>query len=92
MSTRTRTSTQKVWGGEHIHVGLYTKLEGDDAKLEGVSRITKASSLCTEELLSRCFPTGTTPPPSECTMLDMGSGYGGTARVAAKTLGCKVCV
>ncbi|CAM9322755.1 unnamed protein product, partial [Scytosiphon promiscuus] len=81
---------RQVWGGEHIHVGLYTKLEGDDAKLEGVSRITKASSLCTEELLSRCFPTGATPAPSECTMLDMGSGYGGTARVAAKTLGCKV--
>ncbi|CAM9342480.1 unnamed protein product, partial [Hapterophycus canaliculatus] len=84
---------RQVWGGEHIHVGLYTKLEGDDAKLEGVSRITKASSLCTDELLSRCFPDGKdngNPSPSECTMLDMGSGYGGTARVAAKTFGCKV--
>eukprot|EP00903_Cladosiphon_okamuranus_P013609 g12674.t1 len=80
---------RQVWGGEHIHVGLYTKLEGDDAKLEGVPRITKASSLTTDALLSRCFPEGS-PPASESTMMDMGSGYGGTARVAAKTLGCKV--
>ncbi|CAN0105515.1 unnamed protein product, partial [Sphacelaria rigidula] len=26
---------RQVWGGEHIHVGLYTALGGDDAKLEG---------------------------------------------------------
>ncbi|CAN0364534.1 unnamed protein product, partial [Ectocarpus sp. 13 AM-2016] len=24
-------------------------------------------------------------------MVDMGSGYGGSARLAAKTLGCKIC-
>ncbi|CAM9665166.1 unnamed protein product, partial [Ectocarpus sp. 12 AP-2014] len=89
---------RQVWGGEHIHVGLYTRLEGEDAELKGVDRITKASSLCTEALLSRCFPAGATaasngeaaPPASECTMMDMGSGYGGTARAAAKKLSCKV--
>lgn len=84
-------NSRKVWGGEHIHVGLYTTLEGDDAKLEGVPRITRASSVTTDELLSRCFPEGEgAPPPSECTLMDMGSGYGGTARVAARKLGCKV--
>eukprot|EP00752_Nemacystus_decipiens_P001516 g1487.t1 len=82
---------RQVWGGEHIHVGLYTMLEGDDAKLDGVRRITRASSVATDELLTRCFPEGeSAPPPSECTLMDMGSGYGGTARVAAKKLGCKV--
>ncbi|CAN0442383.1 unnamed protein product, partial [Laminaria digitata] len=81
---------RQVWGGEHIHVGLYTKLRGDDAELEGVPRITKASSLCTHELLSRCFPSGKGPAPDKCTLMDLGSGYGGTARVAAKELGCKV--
>lgn len=71
-------------------MGAYTKLAGEDAKLEGVPRITKASSLATDELLSRSFPAECTPPPPECTMLDMGSGYGGTARVAAKRHGLKV--
>ncbi|CAN0358888.1 unnamed protein product [Ectocarpus sp. 6 AP-2014] len=84
----------EVWGGEHIHVGLHSKLEGEHAELEGVERIKKASSLSTEEILSRCFPSGTNgngaPPSAECTMVDLGCGYGGTARVAAKKLGCKV--
>ena len=71
-------------------MGLYTKLRGDDAELEGVPRITKASSLCTQELLTRCFPIGEGPAPDKCTLMDLGSGYGGTARVAAKELGCKV--
>ena len=80
----------QVWGEEHIHLGLYTNLQGEDSKLEGVPRITKASSLSTEELLSRCFPRGGSPAPDTCTLLDMGAGYGGTARVAAKEFGCKV--
>ncbi|CAB1120986.1 unnamed protein product [Ectocarpus sp. CCAP 1310/34] len=83
-----------VWGGEHLHVGLHSKLEGEHAKLEGLERIRKASSLSTDELLSRCFPSGTNgngaPPSAECTMVDLGCGYGGTARVATKKLGCKV--
>ncbi|CAM9539498.1 unnamed protein product [Pylaiella littoralis] len=81
---------RQVWGGEHIHVGLYTKLDGDDAELEGVPRITKASSMCTDKLLSLCFSDDGATPPSKCTLMDMGSGYGGTARVAAKKFGCKV--
>ncbi|CAN0067668.1 unnamed protein product, partial [Ectocarpus sp. 12 AP-2014] len=44
---------RQVWGGEHLHVGLHSKLEGEHAKLEGLERIKKASSLSTEELLSR---------------------------------------
>ena len=53
-------------------------------------RVTKASSLSTQELLSRCFPSGDGPAPDKCTLMDMGAGYGGTARVAAKEFGCKV--
>ena len=71
-------------------MGLYNKLRGDDAELEGVSKIMKASSLCTEELLARCFPTGEGPPPDKSTLMDLGSGCGGTARVAAKEFGCTV--
>ncbi|CAN0342324.1 unnamed protein product, partial [Ectocarpus sp. 4 AP-2014] len=81
MSTPPLDFQPKVWGGEHIHVGLI---------------------LNAEELLARCFPAsangtngtnGTNGngarPTSESTMVDMGSGYGGSARLAAKTLGCK---
>ncbi|CAN0172371.1 unnamed protein product, partial [Ectocarpus sp. 13 AM-2016] len=89
----------KVWGGEHIHVGLYSKLNAEEAKLPVLDRIKKASILNAEELLARCFPAsgngtdGTNgngaSPTSKSTMVDMGSGYGGSARLAAKTLGCK---
>ena len=85
-----RNPFPQVWGGEHIHVGLYTMLEGKDAELVGVPKITKASSICTRELLARCFPSGNGPAPDTCTLLDLGSGYGGTARAAAKEFGCKV--
>lgn len=71
-------------------MGLYTKLRGNDAELEGVPKITKASCLSTQELLARCFPAGKGPAPDKCTLMDLGSGYGGTARVAAKEHGCKV--
>lgn len=71
-------------------MGLHTMLEGDDAKLEGVPRIAKASSVTTQELLSRFFPSDSGFVPDKCTIMDMGAGFGGTARVAAKELGCKV--
>ena len=71
-------------------MGLHTMLEGDDAKLEGVPKISKASSIATQELLSRFFPSGSGFVPNKCTVMDMGAGFGGTARVAAKELGCKV--
>lgn len=65
-------------------------LEGDDAKLGGVPKISKASSIATQELLSRFFPSDSCFVPDKCTVMDMGAGFGGTARVAAKELGCKV--
>lgn len=71
-------------------MGLHTMLEGDDAKLEGVAKISKASSIATQELLSRFFPSDSGFVPNKCTVMDMGAGFGGTARVAAKELGCKV--
>ena len=65
-------------------------LEGEDAKLEGVSRISKASSISTTELLNSFFASDCGFDPSKSTVIDMGAGFGGTARVAAKELGCKV--
>ena len=71
-------------------MGIHTMLKGEDAKLEGVPRISKASSISTTELLNRFFPSDCGFDPSKSTVMDMGSGFGGTARVAAKELGCKV--
>lgn len=71
-------------------MGLYSMLEGDDAKLEGVAKISQATSLSTKELLSRFFPTDSGFLPDKCTVMDMGSGFGGIGRMAAKELGCKV--
>lgn len=81
-----------MWGQEYIHVGLYTKFQGEDKNLKGVQRIAKASSINTQELLSLCFPSGGdgSLAPDKCTLVDMGSGLGGTARVAAKEYGCDV--
>lgn len=70
-------------------MGLYSELEEDDSKLETVERISKASTLVTKSLLSYCFPVDG-PAPASCTAVDMGSGYGGTARVAAREYGCRV--
>lgn len=80
----------QVYGGEFLHVGLYSMLEGDDANLQGVPRISKACSISTRELLSRFFPSDSDFVPEKCTVMDMGAGFGGTARVAAKEFGCKV--
>ena len=37
-----------------------------------------------------CHDRGNGLAPDTCTLLDLGSGYGGTARAAAKEFGCKV--
>ena len=80
-----------MWGEEYIHVGLYTKFEGEDTKLKGVDRINRANCINTAEVLSVCFPAGGDgPAPSKCVLMDMGAGLGGTARVAAKDYGCDV--
>lgn len=70
-----------------MHVGLYNILQGEDANLEGMPRTPKASFLCTKGLLSRCFPE---PLPDTGTLMELGCGYGGMARAAAKEFGCKV--
>lgn len=64
-----------VWGGEDIHVGIYTRTDEPirDASHRTVERMLDALSL---EAGSR--------------VLDIGSGYGGSARVIARRYGCHV--
>jgi SAM-dependent methyltransferase len=65
-----------IWGGEDIHVGLY---ERDGEPIADASRRT------VERMGERAGPIerGTR-------VLDIGAGYGGAARLLAKTFGCHV--
>jgi sarcosine/dimethylglycine N-methyltransferase len=64
-----------IWGGEYIHIGIYEK--ENDTIFEASHRIVqKIASLLKLNQSTR--------------VLDIGSGYGGTARYLAKTTGCQV--
>jgi len=66
-----------VWGGENIHIGLYG---GDDISIKDASRKTvlhMAGALA-----------GLASPGAK--VLDIGSGYGGPARVLAERFGAEV--
>ncbi len=66
----------KIWGGEDIHVGLY---ERPDEPIFAASRRT------VETMAARLRELG-----PESRVLDIGSGYGGSARYLASTFGCRV--
>jgi sarcosine/dimethylglycine N-methyltransferase len=65
-----------VWGGEDIHVGLY---ESDDEAIASASRRT------VERMAARLGDLG-----EESRVIDLGAGYGGSARYLARTFGCRV--
>lgn len=66
----------QIWGGEDIHVGIYQN---------GGGPIPAASRRTVDEMLAR-IPT----LPTEARLLDIGSGYGGSARVIARSRGIRV--
>ncbi|MBP3192623.1 SAM-dependent methyltransferase [Natronogracilivirga saccharolytica] len=66
-----------IWGGEDIHVGLY---ESESDSIPDASRRTQKRM--TEQLLNR--------PDASSRIIDLGSGYGGTARFLAGQYGCRV--
>jgi sarcosine/dimethylglycine N-methyltransferase len=65
-----------IWGGEDIHIGLY---HGPDDAIFDASRRT------VERMADRVRGLG---PDSRA--VDLGSGYGGSARYLAKRFGCRV--
>lgn len=64
-----------IWGGDHIHVGIY------DHPNESI----KNASPKIVEMMASKISLG-----KQTTVLDLGSGYGGTARYLAKKFGCMV--
>ena len=66
----------KIWGGEDIHIGLY---EDEQKPIFTASRRTV-------ERMATSLP-GLGP---DSRVLDLGSGYGGSARYLANAYGCRV--
>ena len=64
----------KVWGGEDIHIGIYDTTED----------IRTASRLAVERMIEKIGPL------EGKHVIDLGSGYGGAARVLAGEYGAKV--
>ena len=69
-----------VWGGTDIHVGLYRGIEG----LSDTDDIATASARTVERISAGLTLDGSTR------VLDLGSGYGGSARHLAKAYGSHV--
>ncbi|MBB4929503.1 sarcosine/dimethylglycine N-methyltransferase [Lipingzhangella halophila] len=64
-----------IWGGTDIHVGLYNSDKDD---------IAEASRRTVERMAEKVTLTPDTD------VIDVGAGYGGSARYLARTFGCKV--
>lgn len=75
--TETDRLYSKIWGGEHIHYGIYQQPDEPihDASIRTVKTIAQ-----TLENLDR-----------NSRAIDLGAGYGGAARYLAKNYGCSVC-
>lgn len=65
-----------IWGGEDIHIGLY---ESDTDSIVDASRRTVEKIAASVKNLD-----------SKTRVLDIGSGYGGSARYLVKKYGCQV--
>ncbi len=65
-----------VWGGEDIHIGIY-----DDPSIT----IARASQITVMKMAEKLKGLS-----SSHSVIDIGAGYGGSARQVAKAFGCKV--
>ncbi|MUL42367.1 methyltransferase domain-containing protein [Streptomonospora sp. PA3] len=74
-STDADTFYHTIWGGTDIHVGLYESDQDD---------IGEASVRTVERMAGK---VGITP---DTKVIDIGAGYGGSARYLARTYGCHV--
>ncbi|XOV89928.1 MAG: SAM-dependent methyltransferase [Pseudomonadota bacterium] len=67
---------EKIWGGEDIHIGLY-----DEPGISIPAASHKTVSLMTAQLKNL---------NNSSRAIDLGAGYGGSARELARTFGCHV--
>eukprot|EP00994_Dinema_validum_P005368 NODE_34_length_3523_cov_174.194588_g19_i0.p1 GENE.NODE_34_length_3523_cov_174.194588_g19_i0~~NODE_34_length_3523_cov_174.194588_g19_i0.p1 ORF type:complete len:1044 (-),score=280.45 NODE_34_length_3523_cov_174.194588_g19_i0:327-3458(-) len=69
------TYYSNIWGGDDLHVGMYESAE---------DTIRTASGKIVEHMMNKLHLDGSS------TILDLGAGYGGSARQLASIKGCKV--
>jgi len=69
----------EVWGGEEHHLGIYRRPE---------DTLYEASKRTIDRMAS--YSRNLKELKDKARVLDLGSGYGGTARHLAKTFGCRV--
>ncbi len=69
-----------VWGGEDIHIGIYAHPEEE---------VARASRRTVEVMADGLVQRGAAPTIVD-TVLDLGAGYGGSARYLATRFGCSV--
>ena len=75
-SDAANTFYYRVWGGEDIHIGLYKDKQEDIAAASRRTVSSMAGHL-----------RGLSP---DARVIDLGAGYGGSARYLAKTHGCHI--
>jgi SAM-dependent methyltransferase len=75
--TETDRMYAAIWGGEHIHYGIYTQ---PDEPIHNASLRTVETIAQTLEKIDQ-----------NSRVIDLGAGYGGAARYLAKTYGCSIC-
>ncbi len=66
-----------IWGGEDIHIGLY------DAETKSIFEASHKTVRAMADLIA-------SEVTSETRILDIGAGYGGSARFLARHFGCRV--
>jgi len=67
---------ERIWGGEDIHIGIYASPD---------EPIAQASARTVETLADRLAPLA-----GDAHVLDLGAGYGGSARRLVQRFGCHV--
>ncbi|MEM8642706.1 MAG: methyltransferase domain-containing protein [Cyanobacteria bacterium P01_G01_bin.54] len=65
-----------IWGGEHIHFGIY--LQPNDSMAEASQRTVKTMATMLQQI------------GQQSRVIDLGAGYGGAARYLARQYGCQV--
>ncbi|KAG6993952.1 hypothetical protein G7Y79_00049g085120 [Physcia stellaris] len=78
-SSSADTFYHTIWGGQDIHIGIYTN---------PTDTIPAASQRTVERMAT--IASSRTPLTTSTRILDLGAGYGGAARWLAKQYGCHV--
>lgn len=76
---------RSVWGGTHIHVGLY-----DCEEVQAITALRDKVSVASEKSMQRLFDKVPVQLDASSRVMDMGAAFGGTARYVAQRFGSKV--